>query len=357
MKSFLKGLVAPVLSAVLVALLVATGTNAYVWQWSQTASSNSTADPAINWAEGMSPSSVNDSARAMMGMMARWRDDISGKLATGGTASAYTLTTNSSIGSVPEDGQMLAFTPHATNDASATMRVDGGTTYPLQTASGVAVGANTIVVGTPYRMKFNNSASAWILEAVYGSPFDIPVGAVLPYAGSTAPNANFALAYGQCISRSTYAALFALLATTYGACDGTTTFGLPDLRGRLAAGVDNMGGSAASRMTNASTGCGVAWALGAACGTESHTLTTAQIPSHTHNNTLNDPGHSHTGRTSEVGGTGAQRVLPPSSGGIAATVTDSTTTGITISNASAGGGGAHPNVQPSIALSYIIRIQ
>ena len=71
----------------------------------------------------------------------------------------------------------------------------------------------------------------------------------MPYVGSTAPNSNFALPFGQAISRATYDPLFALVGTTFGAGDGSTTFNIPDLRGRVAFGLDNMGGSAASRIT------------------------------------------------------------------------------------------------------------
>lgn len=72
-----------------------------------------------------------------------------------------------------------------------------------------------------------------------------------PVFGSTAP-AGTLLCYGQAISRTAYAGLFAALSTTYGTGDGSTTFNLPDLRGRVVAGKDNMGGSAASRLTGTS---------------------------------------------------------------------------------------------------------
>ena len=62
-----------------------------LYKWSQTAASNATADPSINWQEGQAPSSVNDSARAMMASVAKHRDDIAGAIVTGGTATAYTV--------------------------------------------------------------------------------------------------------------------------------------------------------------------------------------------------------------------------------------------------------------------------
>lgn len=69
----------------------------------------------------------------------------------------------------------------------------------------------------------------------------VPVGAVLPYAGHAAPT-GWALCDGAAVSRTTYAKLFIVLATTYGAGNGSSTFNLPDLRGRVVAGDDDMGG-------------------------------------------------------------------------------------------------------------------
>lgn len=98
-----------------------------------------------------------------------------------------------------------------------------------------------------------------------------PAGIVLPYAGSTAP-AGFLLCYGQAVSRTTYAVLFAVIGTTFGAGDGSTTFNLPDLRGRAAVGKDDMGGTAANRVTNAGSGI-TGTTLGAPGGAQNHTHT------------------------------------------------------------------------------------
>ena len=81
----------------------------------------------------------------------------------------------------------------------------------------------------------------WILRGLTGAP-GIPLGVALPYFGVTAPASAFALPFGQAISRTTYVNLFNLIATTYGAGDGATTFNLHDLRGYLLAGKDDMGG-------------------------------------------------------------------------------------------------------------------
>ena len=152
------------------ALIGTESADASCWQWSKTASSNATADPSINWAEGMAPSAVNDSARAMMARLAECRDDLSGLLQTAGTSTAYTVTTNQGLNSPPQNGQQLTFRVHATNGASATMAADGGTAYPLVTNIGFPVPAGLMVVGNPYRVTFISASSVWILQDFYNVP-------------------------------------------------------------------------------------------------------------------------------------------------------------------------------------------
>jgi microcystin-dependent protein len=175
----------------------------------------------------------------------------------------------------------------------------------------------------------------------------VPIGGVIDFAGSTPPT-GFLLCYGQAISRTTYASLFAIVGTSFGTGDGSTTFNLPDLRGRVSAGKDDMGGSAASRLTNAASGV-AGTTLGASGGAQTHTLTTAQLASHSHS--VTDPGHQHTGAgagVANVAGGGT-----PIASGVSG-VTGTSTTGISI--ASAGSGEAHNNVQPTLVLNKIIRV-
>lgn len=175
----------------------------------------------------------------------------------------------------------------------------------------------------------------------------------LPWAGTTAPS-GWLLCYGQSISRATYAALFAAIGTTYGSVDGSS-FSLPDMRGRLAAGKDNMGGTAASRLTTAGSGVDGA-TLGAVGGAQNITLDTTMIPAHTH--PITDSGHSH-GLNGQVGfgaialSGGSSFKAGGSTPGDNGQVTTNTT-GITATNANTGGGGAHGNVQPTIITNYII---
>lgn len=172
----------------------------------------------------------------------------------------------------------------------------------------------------------------------------IPIGCVLDYCGLTPPE-GWLLCYGQAVSRATYAALFTLLGTAFGAGDGSTTFNLPDCRGRVGAGKDNMGGSTAGRLDTLSS-----TTLGASGGSQTHTLTTAQLAAHSHE--VTDPGHAHTAKTAAILGAPASgAVYDPDApnGGVS-----SATTGITIANA--GGGEAHNNVQPTIIFSKIIKV-
>src|SRR5215813_5767171 len=110
-----------------------------LYKWSQTSSSDATADSTINWAEGQAPSSVNDSARAMMAAAAKYRNDIAGAIVTGGTSTAYTLTSFQSFDTLAHmDGAMIAFTPHTTSGATVTLNVDGLGAKPLrQSPSGL----------------------------------------------------------------------------------------------------------------------------------------------------------------------------------------------------------------------------
>lgn len=109
-----------------------------------------------------------------------------------------------------------------------------------------------------------------------------PTGVMKPWLGisSATPPAGYLLCGGQAVSRTgANAALFALVGVIFGAGDGSTTFNLPDMRGRVPAGLDNINGIAANRLTAASIPAGSGpTILGGNGGGETVTLITANLP-------------------------------------------------------------------------------
>lgn len=159
----------------------------------------------------------------------------------------------------------------------------------------------------------------------------VPTGVIMVWTTASAPT-GFLLCDASAVNRTTYADLFAVIGTTYGVGDGSTTFNLPDLRGRAVIMVDG----AANRITAASTNGANADTLGGAGGTETVTLAIANLPT------------ALTVKVTDAGG--AAQALQG--------VANSTTLGgdsnsaITIVGAS---GTAMSNTQPWIALEYIIK--
>jgi microcystin-dependent protein len=202
----------------------------------------------------------------------------------------------------------------------------------------------------------------------------VPVGVVNPFAGANAP-AGWLLCFGQTVSRTAYPVLFTTLGTTYGAGDGSTTFAIPDMRGRAVAGVDDMGGTAASRLTNAVSGV-TGTTLGAVGGNQ-------VVHAHSHVNTLTNNAvtsgfmsanstHGHTSSYGTSAGVAGNSVHGGKIfAGSASTYENwvqigetedlnhshEVTSNVTITNATfpATGGGSSQNVQPTIVLNYIIK--
>jgi microcystin-dependent protein len=333
-----------------------------IQSWSQTAASNATSDSNVNWAEGQAPSSVNDSARAMMSSVAKWRDDTNGSIATAGTSTAYTVTSNQSFASLSAMGNaVIAFVPHTTSGEAPTLAVDGLTAKKIRFQTAVDIPSGVLIQGTPYVVTYFASVGEFILHNIGGDPFAVPLGVALPFFGTSAPNSSFVLPYGQAISRTTYSTLFTMFSTTFGTGDGSTTFNIPDLRGRAIFGKDNMGGSAASRIANAVTGSFAGTTLGAAGGTESHTLTTAQLATHAH--TASQASHTHaatsgslfagTAAVSNIANTGGQTGVSGNSD-LSGQLTSSAQPAITVDNA--GSGSAHNNMPPGIIANFLMRI-
>jgi microcystin-dependent protein len=149
-----------------------------------------------------------------------------------------------------------------------------------------------------------------------------PTGTLIMWAGGTTPPSGYLLCDGSAVSRASFAELFAVIGTTYGAGDGSTTFNLPNLQGRVPVGFD-------SGQTEFD-------AMGETGGAKTHTLTVSEIPSHSHTTEGVSPGSSPNNFTGHSA-LGAEQNAQDSSVG------------------STGGGGAHNNLQPYITLRFIIR--
>lgn len=178
------------------------------------------------------------------------------------------------------------------------------------------------------------------------SAFQIPVGTIVAYGGSVAPN-GWLLCDGSAISRTKYAELFAVILERFGAGDGLNSFNLPDMRGRTPIG--------------AGTGIGLtAKLLGGMAGEETHLLTSGESGTAAHSHSITDPGHGHkftaddiayfrTGTAYAVTNTGNELTSGPLTIGNA-------TTHITVNNNSAADASvAHNNMQPSIVTNFIIK--
>jgi len=176
----------------------------------------------------------------------------------------------------------------------------------------------------------------------------IPAGAMMDFAGSSAPS-GFLLCNGAAISRTAYAKLFAVIGTTFGAGDGSTTFNIPDARNRTR------------------VGSGGLYAIGGSGGNKDSIL-----PNHNHTLNLSDPGHRHL--------SGSYRIYDAYEGGDAAygsvdagwkdyplsryTYGGPTTrldyvstsgTGITASNSATGQDPTNGNMMPYFACPLIIK--
>ena len=172
------------------------------------------------------------------------------------------------------------------------------------------------------------SAILAALQTYEASLGGVPVGAMMSYGGASAPP-GWLLCYGQAVSRSTYAALFAAIGIAYGSGDGSTTFNIPDKRGRASIGADNMGGSAAGNVTQAVSGVNatVVGSVGGSQLAQQDTLTASTSLSLA----LTDNGHKHAIYTHGNAAQGGNVYGTVGSGTTGTGTTETSYTGIAVS--------------------------
>ena len=268
------------------------------------------------------------------------------------------------------DGQMIAFSPHTTSTSACQLNVDGFGLKGLRPSPGVDFIGGELIQGTPYTARYNNSDGVWYVHGFMSSPYAVPFLGGMDYWDTVTPNSAFILPAGQAISRTVYSRAFARWGTTFGAGDGSTTFNVPDKRGRVSATPDNMGGGDAARLADGH--CLLAagrFTFGYANGEGAHTLGAGEIP------TITSAGSASVSGTGSFNGpvpyvasgsftngtfAGSSGIygLPCAKGGSWGTqsslsINSSGSASVSSNNT---GGASHNNAQPTILCNYILRI-
>jgi len=213
-------------------------------------------------------------------------------------------------------------------------------------------------VVTNYIIKVSKRAAQGLLAAVEAAP----VGTVVPYAGAASPNADWLLCDGSAVSRTTYADLFAIVGTTYGAGDTLTTFNLPDMRGRVPVGAGTGVGEGATGTGKPVGGAGLtARTRGEWGGEQNHTLTTTEAAQKAVTTNSENATHQHGPGTNYAADQGSVwAYVTNSTYGAALIYLNSALSGSqtanhqhTITGSNAGTG--HNTMQPFVVTNYIIR--
>jgi len=276
--------------------------------------------------------------------------DDSGTSITTGTGSAFVGTTSYNWPSLVQ-GITVTFRFNVANLANSTFQLNALAAKQIAGFNGVNLAANTITPNVPIRMTYIAATDKWHVHDYY--PNDVYPGDI-KYSGQQADHGAWLLCNGRTLDRTIYSNLWTAIGAFYGTPSGTT-FNIPDLRGRVAVGKDDMGGASVGKVTTAGSGID-GLTLGASGGWEKITLDDTQIPGHTH--PINDPKHLH-----NVFQNALSSLTPPlnigagSSQGnsVIPTNTDPSFTGITIQD-NTGGDQPHNNMPPSIILNAFIHI-
>ena len=184
--------------------------------------------------------------------------------------------------------------------------------------------------------KYNLSKNQWEIISGQITGDTLPIGAIMPYTSKTTPS-NWLPCNGQAVSRTTYADLFAIIGTQYGAGDGSTTFNVPDLNDyKVPIGYDRFE-EQSNRMNLGTTG-----------GEEKHTLTVEEMPTHTHGTKMAVMYDIDKNYGFSKGGAYSDRAV-----GRYDNVNNYLAGNQNIQNT--GGNQAHNNMQPYVTTNYIIK--
>ena len=152
----------------------------FAWQPPASVADNDDADSTINWSEGQNPSTVNNSARAVMARVSEFLSDLLTLKTTGGTGAAYTVTATQQPASLP-NGFTVYLLPHATNTGTCTLNVNGLGAKPLRLTSAANAAAGDIVINKPIHATYYETGDEFLVDAANAS------GALTDIVGDTTP--------------------------------------------------------------------------------------------------------------------------------------------------------------------------
>ncbi len=151
-----------------------------------------------------------------------------------------------------------------------------GTETQMDDTGGVS-GTVNLTINLPEGLQIGPANPVAPMDPILTAASAVLPGTIVPYAGSSEPADGWLICDGRSVAEADYDALFQVIGTTYGSGTGSNAFNLPDLRGRLPLGLDNMGVGSADRVTASQ-----ADSLGEGSGAEKHRLTEDEMPAHDH---------------------------------------------------------------------------
>lgn len=253
---------------------------------------------------------------------------LSDYIASGGTANAITISPTIAISALTA-GQRFTFKVSNTNSGTAVLSVSGlSSTAIFKSDGATGLAPSDLVAGQIVEVEYSGTNGFMLMTPTANT---IPTGSIQMFAGTSAP-LGWLLCDGTSYTRTTYLGLFNVISTTFGSAD-STHFNVPDMRGRapIGVGTGTGGGTAGTGVITGGSAL-TARALSAWTGEETHTLTTPEIPAHTHT----------IGHNTGFGQSGGGSTVDQSSQDL--------------SSGSTGGGGSHNTMQPVLSVNFIIKV-